>query len=272
MLHYKIFFTIFGTIVLTVLLILHIIQEHTQTNFYLKFTPLRKDEKPVFNLKLLQKDDYSKNLDISFHFQLLNPICIKTEEPLVLFLVHSSSDHFEKRQLIRDTWGKSSENVKIAFLIGHSLAAVTNEMLKVESFQHKDIIQGDFIDTYTNITYKHTMGLKYVIYHCPGVKYVVKVDDDILVNTSKLKSFLSREISPNGAKDVIMCTTVVNARTLRSYRSKWRISFDEYPYRYFPTFCRGMSIIYTPDVIFNLYNKAQRNKKYVKLDDVFIQV
>lgn len=251
--------------------ILHKLPKSTRTAIQLHFTPLLPNEINQINLSLLQSDDYHSILNIKFHYTILKPICsIKTDaEPFLLMLVYSSDDHFEKRQLIRDTWGASSKTVRVAFLIGQSLKRHNNEKLKAESFRTNDILQGDFIDSYFNITYKHTMGMKYFIYHCSKAKYVLKVDDDVLVNTPSLLKFLAENISPNGAKNMILCNKVVAERALRSFRSKWRISFEEYPYRYYPTFCRGMAIIYSPDVLFNLYNRAQRNKKFFKLEDVF---
>lgn len=241
-----------------------------QAELKLYFTPLHENDTNSINKNLLPTDDYGNILNIKFGFKILNNICNdENSKPLLLILVHSSANNFFRRQLIRNSWGKATENLRIAFLVGQSPIEDINFEIKRESNKNGDIIQGDFQDTYHNITYKHTMGLKYFVYHCPEAKYILKIDDDVIANTPKLEKFLTEELSPYGAKDVLMCTTVVHARTLRSYRSKWRISFDEYPNRYFPTFCRGMAILYSPDVIFKIYKEAQENKKYIKLDDVF---
>lgn len=236
----------------------------------LNVSPLSRNTRIELDLTLLPKNDYNSLIDIKFQFTILNLVCKqKSSDISLLILVHSSVTHFSKRQVIRDTWGRASATMKIIFLTARASKEDVNVRLKRESDQFEDIVQGDFADTYHNITYKHTMGLKYAIYHCPEAKYVLKVDDDVFVNTPMLTTFLSEKVSVYGAKDVLMCILMVHTMTLRSYRSKWRISFEEYPHRYFPTFCRGLAIIYSPDVIFDLYKKAQEVKKYVKLDDVF---
>lgn len=264
----KIIFILIGVLVLSVTIFIMVLPGTTENK--LNFTPLDKNGRESLPLDRLPHSDYHNLLNIKFHFTKINFVCGNSSEPpLLLILVHSSSEHFSKRQTIRTTWGAASDIVKIVFLVGQSHEKLVNTQLDMESKQYKDIVQGDFLDTYTNITYKHTMGMKYSIYHCSEAKYILKIDDDIFANIPKLEQFLIEDISPFGAKDVLMCAIIRKARALRSFRSKWRITFDEYPDRYYPQFCRGMAILYSRDVLFNLYRKAQENRKYVKLDDVF---
>ncbi|XP_070516693.1 beta-1,3-galactosyltransferase 2 [Cardiocondyla obscurior] len=51
-----------------------------------------------------------------------------------------------------------------------------------EARRFNDILQGDFLDTYRNLTRKHLMGLHWAVNNCKDVKYIVKMDDDIVVN------------------------------------------------------------------------------------------
>lgn len=242
-----------------------------QSHVHLQFTPLSPNSRPDIGTNLLQKNDYNSNLNINFNFMILNPICTTHTEmrPFLLMLVHSSCDNFDRRQIIRNTWGASSNIVGVAFLVAKSLDSAVNSKVKREAFRHKDVIQGDFIESYLNVTYKHTMGMKYFIYHCPKARYVLKVDDDIVVNTPKLVDFLHDKISYYGARKMILCDTVHHARALKSSRAKWRISFEGYPHKHYPTYCQGKAIIYSPDVVLSLYKQAQLDKSYFSLDDVF---
>ena len=47
-----------------------------------------------------------------------------------------------------------------------------------ESEKYEDIIQGDFIDTYHNLSYKAVMGNVWVSEFCEQAEFVVKADDD----------------------------------------------------------------------------------------------
>lgn len=54
--------------------------------------------------------------------------------------------------------------------------------LRDEGRRFKDIVQGDFVEAYRNLTYKHTMGLLWATRYCPQARLVIKMDDDIVVD------------------------------------------------------------------------------------------
>jgi hypothetical protein len=66
--------------------------------------------------------------------------------------------------------------------------------LESDNDQYHDLLQGSFQDAYRNMTYKHIMALKWALYYCPGVRYVLKSDDDIFVNTPVLMHALSQVV------------------------------------------------------------------------------
>ena len=45
-----------------------------------------------------------------------------------------------------------------------------------------DLIQGNFMDTYRNLTYKSIMGHMWVSNFCNQAEFVVKTDDEIYVD------------------------------------------------------------------------------------------
>lgn len=222
-----------------------------------------------YPISLLPRSDYFQLINTTdFTFEILNKVC-SNSSVLLLILVHSSPKNFAKRKTIRDTWGQNKERVRVAFMLGSVTDKNLQELLLEENKIHADIIQGSFLDAYRNMTYKHVMSLKYAVYHCSHAKYVLKTDDDIFVNMPTVLGFLNYGLSPNGADNLMLCVLVRNAMVLRSYRSKWRVSFKEYPYREYPPYCIGWAILYSPDVVFALYKAAQVNK-YFWIDDVHI--
>ena len=50
------------------------------------------------------------------------------------------------------------------------------------------------MDDYFNLTMKNVFGLKWIANNCHGIKYVLKADDDVIVNLPYLQQIL--EISP----------------------------------------------------------------------------
>ena len=101
-----------------------------------------------------------------------------------------------------------------------------------------------------------------------GAKYILKLDDDVFVNIPAVLDFLKHNLSPWGARRLILCDPL-SAKVKRSYRSKWRVSPREYPGRHYPIYCAGWAILYSPDTAFLLYREAQK-EPYFWIDDVHI--
>lgn len=241
----------------------------TELNSTLTFAFVLNSNGSSYNypMETLPKSDYTKLMNISFFkFNLLNNC---TSAPLLLILVHTAPVNYNRRKSIRETWGNKQAQVAVLFMLGSVTDAKVQRRLEEENKKYNDIIQGSFIDVYRNITYKHVMTLKYAIYHCPQAKYILKTDDDVFVNMPTMLDFLTLDLSPNGAKGLLLCSKQATAAVSRSYRSKWRVSFTEYEERYYPPYCPGWIIMYSPDVVFTLYREVQKSK-YFWIDDVLI--
>jgi hypothetical protein len=73
------------------------------------------------------------------------------------------------------------------------LAAVnpnTQKLIELENSKFGDILQGNFIDAYRNLTYKHTMVFKWFLESCASAEYLLKTDDDVFINTPFLIHYL----------------------------------------------------------------------------------
>ncbi|KAM7355413.1 uncharacterized protein ACRADG_001474 isoform 1-T8 [Cochliomyia hominivorax] len=320
----------------------------------------------------LPAEDFNQLIDLhNFEFLMPQPVCSHHIEALIL--IHSAPKNYEKRQVIRETWGSITHHrpvspLRVLFLLGAVGTAKVQEDLENENNLYRDIIQGSFIDDYRNMTYKHIMAFKWFLYNCPQAQILIKVDDDVYVNTPQLIKYLreqqqndmqlnnnnnynynlktkyknentnnkptinatteaqqqtnrtansnsttttttstlssilqklnifssddestltaakSSSLSSsssshlafnashelfNHPQNLLFCQKIIGSLVKRSYRSKWRVSFKEYSERYYPPYCPGYAIIYSPDIIFRLYVAAQKSK-YFWIDDVHI--
>lgn len=223
---------------------------------------------PPYPMHKLAPDDRTTLIDVKdFAFQLNNFPCNGSNSLLLLVLVHSAPGNVEKRRTIRETWGHGPH--RVLFLLGAVQFPAEQADLEEENRVYRDLVQGDFLDSYRNMTYKHVMALKWTAYYCPGARYLLKTDDDVFVNSPALLDFLAQELSPWGARRLILCEPFTFAHVKRSYRSKWRVSPREYPGHMYPTYCAGWAVLYSPDVVFLLYREAQR-AEYFWIDDVHI--
>jgi Galactosyltransferase len=228
----------------------------------------------LLQLESLPKNDFSHLIDLDdFDFIKSHRACKElNEKPVVVVLVHSAPNNFHKRNVIRETWGTKDSRALLLFLIGAVNSTNLQDKLDIENNVHDDVVQGNFQDAYRNLTYKHVMAFKWFIYNCPEARFLLKTDDDVFVNTPLLYDYL--ETSSALSKQfhsghLLMCYEISRAKVKRTYRSKWRVSYDEFNDKYYPNHCPGFSILYSTDVAHQLYAKAQQ-LKYFWIDDVHI--
>jgi len=87
-----------------------------------------------------------------------------TNDTYMLVLCGSNPEHGEVRDVIRQTWGNPkipNFPFRLIFLFGQPVSPVVQQHLEEESAKYGDILQGDFIDSYHNITPRDLMGLKW---------------------------------------------------------------------------------------------------------------
>ena len=210
-----------------------------------------------------------------FKYKIDNPhICkLSSKQPeidlLILILtVHRNS---LQRQTLRDTWltysQNNSANVRYAFLLGEVPDSKLQEKVLQESQQFGDIIKEDFIDAYTNLTYKTIMGFKWASSRCVVAKTVMKTDDDMYINVQKVINIIRRNAT-------LLQTNVIGACThnLRPYRNKdhhWYASVNSYPGKYYPDFCYGASILMSINIAEKIY-QISPHVPFFHLEDVYV--
>ena len=87
--------------------------------------------------------------------------------------------------IFRSSWGNPDIPgvvTKLAFFLGRPEDGKKQEKLQEENKKSGDIVQGDFLDTYRNLSYKAIMANLWVSEFCDQAEFVVKTDDDIFID------------------------------------------------------------------------------------------
>ena len=135
----------------------------------------------------------------------------RRKEAMLLIVVTSSMQNHKKRQVIRDTWGKDvlilKEEIRLIFLVGEQPDdMIANEKFMIEHEMFGDVLQGSFIDSYTNLTIKSLSMLKWFSDNCgKHVRYLMKVDDDVYVNLFELYNLVQENTKINMLTGFIHC-------------------------------------------------------------------
>ncbi|EDW12672.1 beta-1,3-galactosyltransferase 5 [Drosophila mojavensis] len=233
------------------------------------------------DLSMPYSEDPRQLIDLyNFEYIIEQPSCAPHTQALIM--VHSAPGNVDRRSAIRQTWGRlatnssSQSSLRLVFLFGTVADDELQSSLLAEHEQHNDLLQGNFLDGYYNLTYKHVMALKWFHTRCEQAPLLVKVDDDIFLNTPQLQHHLRHPSSPwnplsalHSQRQLLLCAINKKDRVARSYSSKWRVGFREYPHRYYPPFCPGFAVFYSSQVVKRLYFAAQRSN-FFRLDDVLV--
>ena len=124
-------------------------------------------------------------------------LCSSEDKLRLLVVIYSSPIHYERRKVIRRTWGRAFTaypGVRFIFLIGQSPKGLEQDIIK-ESQEHNDIVQEDFVDTFQNLTVKATFMFKWITSNdCLTAKFLFKADDDTFVNPEQLWASLEHSL------------------------------------------------------------------------------
>lgn len=211
----------------------------------------------------------AQNIYVSGHVDANPAICPDMGNSLqLLIIIASAPSHSEARMAVRQTWGhyKVRRDVSIAFMLGKTNNSSLQNQLNSEEYMYGDIIQGKFLDTYDNLTLKTISMLEWVDNYCPNVAFILKTDDDMFINVSKLLSMISKR---NKNDRIIYGRLAKKWKPIRNKKSKYYISRQQYKPAVFPDFTTGPAYLISSCVVHDLY-LAALNHTYCKLEDVFV--
>merc|ERR1712012_25364 len=199
-----------------------------------------------------------------------------SEDVRMVIIIHSHPEHYQLRKILRKTWANESLHsdykMKRIFMLGtHSSSSSSSssvvDNIRQESEDHGDIVQGDFTDSYRNMTYKHLLGYRWCEEHCPGADHVLKTDDDQFVDTLQLPRFLTTFL-PQTDRKWFLCHVLDNDPQ-RHVSSKWFVTREEWPGDTYPQYCAGWAYVTTPATVKQILKWSQKHP-YFWIDDLHV--
>ena len=205
---------------------------------------------------------------------LINEESVCDPQTEMLIIVHSYHPHADRRDAIRHSWGGYAKNepwpnstvvanVKLVFALGKHHSETFNHNVLVESKDNHDIIQGDFMDDYKNMTIKSLFGLRYFSKFCHSAKYLLKSDDDMFINIPYLLTILRQ----TPMKRSIMGPLLEHSKAYRG--GKWKVTVQQFPFSYYPPYEAGAAYIISADITRELFETAEYMPA-ISIDDVYI--
>ena len=215
---------------------------------------------------------------------------------IIVACIPTKMNNFDNRQTARQTWlnatiysgDKTSLRLTHVFVMGKSaVESQLQKQIEEESAIYGDIVQTDFIDSYANLSIKSFALLKWALNFCPCAMYILKIDDDVFVNTFQLfrlvdsihfnRLVLSSAILNNlllnqstidlSINTSIYCHVKRHSPVLRITRNA--VPMSVYKEEFYPPFCSGYAYLMKRDALEAIYSKALKSSYFIN-EDVLI--
>ncbi|XP_063601551.1 beta-1,3-galactosyltransferase 5-like [Penaeus indicus] len=111
----------------------------------------------------------------------------------VLVIVPTSAANQEAREAVRKSWnGNFPASWPVMFYLGATNNPQLQNKITEEGQQYGDIAQDlSFFDSYNNLTLKTLSLVSWAHKFCRKANYVLKIDDDVFLNTRKFRDFIT---------------------------------------------------------------------------------
>ncbi|XP_033756128.1 beta-1,3-galactosyltransferase 5-like [Pecten maximus] len=246
-----------------------------QSNVFNDTYPLNVNMRELVNV--YKSGGYVAPLKVNeYPFQFIrNPtkVCEKGQKVFLLFLIKSALRHFDRRQVIRQTWANAEVckkfGVRRLFLTGIMRGQNRyHEFLRNEILYYEDTLQMDYFDMYYNNTWKTRGGIKWAVNECKQAEYVMVVDDDFYVASDLLVQLLH---TVGRSRNFYMGWLNRNPVPVRNMRDKWFVSKRDFRYPVYPEFISAGAIVMSMDFAVDIHIASQYTNHF-KFDDVFIGI
>ena len=213
------------------------------------------------------------------HFPLLWDApakCAGGRGVFLLLAVKSAPEHYERRELIRRTWGQERSYgglpVRRLFLLGtpgpedEARAERLAELVALEAREHGDVLQWAFVDTFLNLTLKHLHLLDWLAARCPHARFLLSGDDDVFVHTANVVRFLQAQ--PPG-HHLFSGQLMEGSVPIRDSWSKYFVPPQLFPGSAYPVYCSGGGFLLSGPTARAL-RAAARHTPLFPIDDAYM--
>ncbi|NWW95397.1 B3GN3 acetylglucosaminyltransferase, partial [Rhynochetos jubatus] len=195
----------------------------------------------------------------------------------LLLAIKSSPVNYERREVIRKTWGQErtfeGAFIRRVFLLGVAPSArdakKLNRLLRLEQREHGDVLQWDFKDTFFNLTLKQVLFHAWLGERCPNVCFVFNGDDDVFVNTDNVVRFAAVSRDNREQRHLMVGQLFLNNSPVRLRRSKYFVPPQLLASERYPPYCGGGGVLmsgFTARVI----SRESRGIALFPIDDVYL--
>lgn len=145
---------------------------------------------------------------------------------------------------------------------------ISQKQIESEQLRYNDLLQGNFLEAYRNLTYKHVMGLKWASENCEKAQYIIKMDDDTVFDIYSIQNYLIN-LRYDPSQYLLAGYVLYKKKVIRIKPSKWYVSTKEYELDRFPTYLSGWLYITNRKTAHELVVESE-STKFFWIDDTYV--
>ncbi|XP_013101136.2 beta-1,3-galactosyltransferase brn [Stomoxys calcitrans] len=216
----------------------------------------------------------------NFEYMVDNYSCENYKKELMaIIIVTSYVGHDELRSAHRNAISQAKlsemgmQRVFLLATISRREHFITQSQIFNEQQRFGDLLQGNFLEAYRNLSYKHIMGLEWAARRCSKAKFIIKIDDDIVYDVFHLKRYLesleleNHELTTSNA---LLAGYILDEKpVIRNEQNKWYVSPEEYNFNVYPSYLSGWLYVTNPKTALRLVDQAY-NTPIFWIDDTWV--
>ena len=200
--------------------------------------------------------------------------CGSHKELHFIIVIYSVPGSFREREIIRQKLLSQitpDMSVTFVFLLGLPGESGSNYAPlmthKEENYITGDIVQGNFIDSYKNLTLKSATMIHWIKNYCSNSKFVLKMDSDVDFDISGIQKLLEPYGTPR--TQYAVCNSVRFTAPTRIKKSKYYVDISTYVKKIYPHFCKGPAYFLTVNAVVDMWH-ATFSLEFFHLEDVYL--
>jgi len=201
------------------------------------------------------------------YLQKVDNVCTDATQLLAVIVVCSAVENSARRDAIRQSWGSPEQlrriGLRVVYVLGR--AEGRDGDVLVEGRLHDDVVQADFVDSYSNLSVKSLAALHWAAEYAACARFVVKTDDDTFINTQ----LLSHDLAGTAHRRFVMGHVIARAQPVRMPGAKWFTPISLYSSDVYPTYASGAAYVISGDGIRPLLRAAASSRVFW-IEDVYV--
>ncbi|CAE7611700.1 GALT3 [Symbiodinium sp. CCMP2456] len=184
----------------------------------------------------------------------------KAQPPLVFVGIYSARKNFEKRQAVRETWGRllrEQFGVRYRFFLGEGSAGASAEerRMRQELDEHNDLVFLPVTEGYRMNSRKGLLFLEWIAERAEA-EFLLKTDDDVYLRPAPLLRQLQKRIPAQYAWAIFDYISPVP----RDEDDNFYNAEEDFPFPVFPPYPRGVVRVLSMDVVRLLAKASQEGR------------